>query len=85
MCIGICAMLIMISRKSHIDLREEEKTLIEEETTWKLNCTFKERCKLALNLKKEAKCLSHMFAGPLNPGEALMVQYLSKCWRWGYE
>ena len=28
---------------------------------------------------------AHVFAGPLNPGEALMVQYLSKCWRWGFE
>ena len=28
---------------------------------------------------------THVFLGPLNPGEALMVQYLRKCWRWGFE
>ena len=25
----------------------------------------------------------HVFAGPLSPGEALVVHYLRKCWRWG--
>ena len=28
---------------------------------------------------------THVFAGPLNPGEGLIVQYLSKCWRWCFE
>ena len=28
---------------------------------------------------------SHVFAGPLSPGEALIVQYLSKYWRWCFE
>ena len=26
-----------------------------------------------------------MFAGPLNPGATLIVQYLSKCWPWCFE
>ena len=28
---------------------------------------------------------AHVFVGPLNPGETLIVQYLSNCWRWGCE
>ena len=31
------------------------------------------------------KALAHVFAGPLSPGEALIVQYLSKCWKWYFE
>ena len=27
---------------------------------------------------------AHGFAGPLNPGEAL-IQYVRKWWRWGFE
>ena len=27
----------------------------------------------------------HVFAGPMSPGKALTVQYLSRCWSWCFE
>ena len=35
--------------------------------------------------RKKANHQAHVFAGPLSPGEALILQYLSKCWKWYFE
>ena len=38
-----------------------------------------------LQSKRIVSPMTHVFPGPLNPGEALIVQYLSKCWRWCFQ